>query len=87
MATQEQLIAALRQAFPDVVDGLDTVRGSEKVMGFIASDHFEGMEHEQRQDALWRVIDNAFQPDDRQNIGPIATMTLEEARLHATDAE
>ena len=85
MATKDELIRVLRQSFPDLVDGLQTVPGTNRIMGFVASDHFIGSDHKERQDKLWAVIDRHYAKSAQRLFGPITTMTLEEATVHQSE--
>ena len=82
MATKEQVIAALKRHLDDVDDGLFTIPGTGRIMGFVASSVFANLDHEQRQQRLWAAIDEAIPAGQTANIGPITAMTPDEARLH-----
>ena len=87
MATKEQLIAALSRHFRDLDDGLHEIKATGRVIGFVASPDFMEADHEERQNRLWTAIDAEFTPDQQRNLGPITTMTPDEAKLHAADAD
>jgi uncharacterized protein YgbK (DUF1537 family) len=87
MATKTKIIKALRDGLDaELVDGLDTVRETKRVMGFVASKRFKNLDHAARQKLLWKII-NSVDSSPRNNIGPIVTMTLEEAQLHTAETD
>lgn len=87
MVSKAKIIKALRNDLDaELVDGLDTVRETHRVMGFVASKRFKNLDHAARQKLLWKII-NKLDPAPKNNIGPIVTMTPEEAELHTADAD
>jgi len=86
MATKEDIVARLRDRFPDLVEALDEVAGTHRVLGVVVSTEFDGLDHERRQDLLWEVLDEAFTAEQLTNVGPLATLTPIEAEIKTTEA-
>lgn len=81
MVTKTQLVSALRKEFPDLMDRLEVVRSTRRILGWVASDRFDMMDHGERQDLLWYHLHKEFGADALEHVGPIATLTLDEARV------
>jgi hypothetical protein len=75
------MIGALRRQWPDVVDALDEVRGSQRVTGVIISREFEKLGHDARQRKLWRILNKALTSDELSQVGPIATLSPAEVTV------
>ncbi len=79
MVTAKKVVKALEQTWKcNIVDGLSTTP-SRRIVGYIASDRFAGKDHPQRQRLLWKALEKCFGQSDLDHIGPIVTMTEEEA--------
>jgi hypothetical protein len=75
----KKVIVALRRSWSDVVDALDDIEELDRVTGVVISAAFRRLEHEGRQKKLWRVLKKALTADEFSRVGPIATLTPEEA--------
>ena len=87
MATKQQIIQALRVKFPDVIDGLDEVESTQRVLGAVISRTFDDLDHDDRQRKLWAALSEAFTENDLANVRPIVTMTPADAELKSADAD
>ena len=87
MATQEQVIGAIRRHLNNVDDGLFTIRATGRIMGFVASPEFAELDHKERQERLWNALNSELSPEETANVGPLTAMTPDEARLHAIDTD
>ena len=77
----KKIISALRHSWKEVSDFLDDIPETGRVMGVIASPVFRKLDHEARQRKLWNVLKKALSSEELENVGPIATLTPEEATV------
>lgn len=79
---QQKVIEKLRKHFAQhVEDGLETIPKSGRVTGWVAAEAFEELDHRERQKLLWDVLDRELTQEEQSNVGPIATLTPEEAKF------
>jgi len=86
MATsQAQLIQKIERALGrellEFKSGIQRGLRSERVIGFVVSKEFTGQDHVSRQNRLQSILRQALTPDELLHIGPIATLSPEEANV------
>lgn len=86
MATKERILTVLRQHYPDLHDDLFTVAKTGRVMGSIGTDAYLDLDHPERQDELHRILEEGLTSLEYRSVGPIVTMTLEQAHMHEADS-
>jgi hypothetical protein len=79
------VIGVLRDEWGDVVDGLQTVPGSRRVMGVVISRKFNRRNHQRRQQLLWTTLGKRLSKTDLDRLGPIAALTPADAELASSD--
>lgn len=73
---------ALADRMSDFESGLEYVRATGRVMGVvISSDFTPGADHAKRQRLLRRALADSLSVEELDRVGPIVTMTPNEARL------
>jgi hypothetical protein len=55
-----------------------------RVLGYIVSSNFDGLEHSERQKILDDILQAELTPKEYEEVGPIVTMTPAEASLKET---
>ena len=80
----QKVTKILEQNLDDFRSGLEESQ-TQRITGFIVSSSFSGLSHEQRQDLLWEEVlgGDKLTKDERNLLGPIVTMTPDEASIHA----
>lgn len=71
----------LRTSFASFRSGLEPAERADRVLGFIVSTDFVGLDHGKRQAHLKRVLEQGLSQDELARIGPIITMTPAEADI------
>ena len=61
--------------------GLDHIEHSDRVTGFIVSSEFRTLDHRARQKLLATILKRELNDAERTRIGPIVTMTPDEADI------
>jgi acid stress-induced BolA-like protein IbaG/YrbA len=74
----DQLALAMKQAFGAEVH-VEAVNGAGRFRFSVVSDHFRGMPHLRRQDALWAVVDATVPKDVSIDISLIMAFAPDEA--------
>ena len=85
--TSRQIVEKLRERFKDIIDHLEDVESTGRVTGFIVSVEFDDLDHKQRQDMLWQVLEDNFLPQELTDVGPILTLTPTDAELKAANSD
>jgi hypothetical protein len=57
---------------------IQRVPGTSLHRGLVVSKQFKRMGHLERQDLIWRILDQAFTPDEQLRISSIRALTLQE---------
>lgn len=79
---RKKVIDTLRRQFPDVVtEGLETIKSTGRVTGWIASDAFDDPDDRIRQKRLWKLLKKELTADELDHLGPIVTLNLVEAEI------
>ena len=82
----EKLTHILGQHLDEFRSALEGAPETRRITGFVVSSSFVGLSHQDRQDLLWRTIDDARMTEEECDlIGPIVTMTPDEASLKVGD--
>ena len=74
-ALHGKVVGVLRQKCPDLIDGLEIVKETGRVTGWIASGKFRALDDDVRQDRLWTWLEKGLSSDELENVGPIVTLT------------
>jgi hypothetical protein len=77
----------LGRKLADFQSGLDYVKETRRVMGFVVSSDFKSTDHGRRQRQLKKALTGELSPQEMSRVGPIVTMTPNEASLHEEYAE
>lgn len=77
----EQIEKILRDQLGGFVSGLDEDGQTGRVMGFIISSDFDDLDQTTRQRKFTELLKSQLSPDQMLRIGPIVTMTPEEAAI------
>jgi len=77
----EKFLEVLTRQYPDLQDGLEVVAETGRVLGSIVSSAFEGLDHEDRQRRVWKLLEDGLSADERCSVGPIVTLTPAEANI------
>ena len=63
------------------MSGLDEDGQTGRVMGFVISSDFDGLDEQSRQQKLKALLESQFRRKQMPRIGPIVTMTPDEAAI------
>ncbi len=77
----ETIEAILRDQLAGFVSGLDQDEQTGRVMGFIISSDFDNLDQKTRQRKFAEALESKLSPDQMLRIGPIVTMTPDEAAI------
>jgi hypothetical protein len=77
----EKVINALKIHFTDILDGLETIKSTGRVTGWVAAKAFDGLDDRDRQVLLWGVLEAALEPEELNDLGPIVTLSPVEAEI------
>jgi hypothetical protein len=77
----EAIEAILRDQLGGFVSGLDEDEQTGRVMGFIISSDFDNLDQKTRQRKFAEPLESKLSPDQMLRIGPIVTMTPDEAAI------
>ena len=80
----EKVIGTLKVQFPDIVDGLETVKSTGRVTGWVASNEFDDLDDRDRQNLLWGVLKEKLTDTELNDLGPIVTLTPAEMEIDVT---
>lgn len=72
----------LSKRLTDFESGLEYVKSTKRVLGFIISPDFKGSDHAKRQKLLNKALADKLSPDELLRVGPVVTMNPTEARMH-----
>jgi hypothetical protein len=72
--------------FSDLRSGLEPAERADRVLGFVVSPDFEGLDHRKRQARLKSALEANLPAEELSLIGPIITMTPAEAEIGDTAA-
>ena len=57
------------------------VEGTGRVLGSVITSAFRGLDHDARQQRVWKYLEDALTPEEMQHVGPIVTLTPAEANI------
>lgn len=77
----ETIEAILRDQLHGFVSGLDQDEQTDRVMGFVISSDFDDLDQKARQRRLAEPLESRLSPEQMLRIGPIVTMTPDEAAI------
>lgn len=77
----EKIEQALDAELAEFRSGLEPAERSDRVLGFIVSADFENSEHADRQNRLKSILSNLLDAEEILLVGPIVTMTPDEANI------
>lgn len=77
----DKIVQILQEKFEGLKDGLDVVEETGRVIGAVISEDFRGLDHEERQNRLWKHLEERLSKDELRRVGPIVTMTPLEAEI------
>lgn len=78
----EKIDQGLSASLSGYVTGLEEVAATGRVIGFVVSPDFEDVDQAGRQDRLKRELASILTDEEIVMVGPIVTMTPEEAAIH-----
>lgn len=78
---QDKIEGILKAKLENYSSGLETTPGTKRIMGFIVSSSFRS-DHHARQKKLGKILDENLEKHELDRVGPIVTMTPEEAEIH-----
>lgn len=74
----EKVLASALKGFQS---GILLSDSKERVLGYVVSSEFSGQDHAKRQARLNNVLEKALDADELLRLGPIATLSPEEAAI------
>ena len=78
----KKVIKALKKRISeDVIDGLETIKSTRRVTGWVASSGFDRLDDQQRQTRLWRALKLELDPEELDRVGPIVALTPAETEI------
>lgn len=77
----ETIESILRDQLGGFVSGLDQDEQTGRVMGFVISSDFDDLDQKTRQRKLAEPLESRLSPEQMLCIGPIVTMTPDEAAI------
>jgi hypothetical protein len=78
-----KLIRALRRRLGDVRDAMEDVESTGYVTGVIVAAAFNGLDDDERQFRLSKILADELTPEEQADVGPIAALTPAEADVKA----
>jgi hypothetical protein len=82
MALHEKIVELLSEKLANFEDALEKLPGG-RVSGIVVSSSFRSMDHQKRQDKLWRILEKGLTADELAKVGAIALLTPAEAKVKA----
>ena len=75
---RDGLIQGLQTAGIEATVDIERVRGTKLHRVFVVADAFAKLRPAERQDLIWRIVDQSLMPDERLQISMIFTVTKSE---------
>lgn len=82
----KKLSRVLRAEFPKAVIVLDPIPESSRYTGFLIWEQFAGVEPIDRQNQLWKVLQDNLSDDERQRLSGLFTITNDERMIMRENA-
>lgn len=73
------LRTGLNQAGIKAAIKIETVQGTSLSRVLVTSEQFRRLDPSERQDLVWRIIDQSFSPEEQLRISMVLTLTPDEA--------